>query len=152
MAATQTKPTHPVRQPLTRALILSTTLTVIVLAGCSSGDTTRSGLLEPYRTDLPQGNYLTRDLLDEVKPGMREIQVKRLLGSPLLVDVFQPQQQNYVFSFKHPSGRVDLRRVRIIYDDNQRVASIDADDLPPTESPSDPALPGFRQGAYDRIK
>lgn len=123
---------------------------LLALAGCASQDTTRSGLFEPYRTDLPQGNYLTQQMLEQVQPGMRKSEVERILGTPLLVDVFKPEQDNYVFSFKHANGRVDLRRVRIRYDAQERVAAIQADELPEIESPSDPALPGFRPEAYGR--
>ena len=134
------------RQPALAAVLLS----LVVLGGCASDDTTRSGLFEPYRIDLPQGNYLTRDLLDQVKPGMREEQVRRILGTPLLNNVFQPNQQHYVFSFKHPSGRVDLRQVHIEYDESGLVTAVESNALPQSESPSDPALPGFRKDAYDR--
>jgi len=119
-----------------------------VLTACSSSDTTRSGLFEPYRTDLPQGNYVTQEMLDQISEGMNEREVARTLGSPLLTDVFQPRQWNYVFSYRHPNGRVDLRRVRILFNENDRVAAIEADELPQTESPADPALPGFRKDAY----
>ncbi len=121
---------------------------VLAAAACASDDTTRSGLLSPYRSDLPQGNYLTRAMLDEVRVGMAQREVQRMLGSPLLVDVFQPDRWNYVFRFRHPNGRVDLRKVVIRFGANDQVVAIDADELPVTESPSDPALPGFRREAY----
>ena len=137
---------------MTRRFFLPTltalTVCTLALAACSSNDTTRSGLLEPYRSDLPQGNYVTQEMLDQIEAGMNDQQVARTLGSPLLRDVFQPRQWNYVFSYRHPNGRVDLRRVKIVFDDNNQVASIEADELPQNESPEDPALPGFRRDAY----
>jgi outer membrane protein assembly factor BamE len=113
------------------------------LAACSSNDTTRSGLLEAHRYDLPQGNYVTQEMLTKVKVGMSKLQVRRALGSPLLTDVFKPNRWNYVFSLRHPSGRVDLRKVVVQFNEQDKVATVDADPLPPTEDPSDPALPGF---------
>ncbi len=127
-------------------------LASLVLAGCSTDDTTRSGIFEPYRSDLPQGNYVTSAMLKQVSIGMSERAVQRVLGTPLLTDVFLPRQWNYVFSFRHPNGRVDLRKVRIKFDETAKVSAIDADELPETESPSDPALPGFRREAYGRAK
>src|SRR5690606_1830411 len=57
-----------------------------LLAGCSMNDPNRSGLLQPYRIDLPQGNYLTRESVDQVREGMTREQVRFLLGTPLLRD------------------------------------------------------------------
>lgn len=133
--------------PLTLALALAA---AVGLAGCASSDTTRSGLLEPYRTDLPQGNYVTREMLDRVSLGMSKAEVRRALGSPLLTDVFLPDRWNYVFSYRHRNGRVDLRRVIVQFNAQERVSLIEADQLPEVEAPSDPALPGFRPEAFDR--
>ena len=86
-------------------------LAVLALAGCTSTDKSRSGLLEPYRFDLPQGNYVTQDLLDQIKVGMTREQVRFALGSPLLVNGFRPDRWNYVFRYQHANGSADLRRV-----------------------------------------
>lgn len=124
------------------ALVLALAGTAL-LGACASRDASRSGIFEPHRIDLPQGNYLTGEMLDKVKPGMSPEQVRFALGSPLLVDVFQPGHWNYVFRYLHANGDAELRRVVIVFE-NDRVAKIDADPLPQVEDPSDPALPGYR--------
>lgn len=115
-------------------------------AGCASHDTSRSGIFEPHRVDLPQGNYLTGEMLERVRPGMVPEQVRFALGSPLLVDVFRPDQWNYVFRYLHANGQAELRRVVIVFE-NGHVARIDADPLPRVEDPSDPALPGHQRAS-----
>jgi outer membrane protein assembly factor BamE len=141
---------EPGDRPRTRtartALICLALSATLIGAGCASRDTSRSGLLEPYRTDLPQGNYLTREQVDQVHPGMSQDQVRFILGTPLLGHVFHTDRWDYVFMFKHPSGRTELRRVTVHFDKDQ-VASIDADPLPLREDASDPALPGYKPGA-----
>lgn len=113
-------------------------------AGCGSLDSSRSGLLEPYRIDLPQGNYVTREQVDQVREGMPRDQVRFLLGTPLLGHVFHTDRWDYVFSYRHPSGHTELRRVTIRFA-NDRVTRIEADEsLPAREDASDPALPGYR--------
>src|SRR5690606_33875281 len=57
---------------------------LLALAACSSNDPTRSGLHEPYRIDLPQGNYITREQVEQVREGMTRDQVRFALGTPLL--------------------------------------------------------------------
>ncbi len=125
-------------------------LLVAGLTACSSNDTTRSGLLEAHRYDLPQGNYVTQAMLDRVQVGMSKLQVRRALGAPMLTDVFKPNRWNYVFSFRHPNGRVDLRKVIVQFNQQDNVAAIDADPLPAKEDPTNPALPGFNPDSIGR--
>ncbi|MBX3590671.1 MAG: outer membrane protein assembly factor BamE [Burkholderiaceae bacterium] len=115
----------------------------LVAGGCAPRDPNRSGLLQPYRTDLPQGNYLTQQTLDQVKEGMTREQVRFALGTPLLRHVFHPDRWDYVFRYQFPSGRAELRRATIVFRDD-RVAAIEAESLPAKEDPTDPALPGYR--------
>ncbi|MEZ5657332.1 MAG: outer membrane protein assembly factor BamE [Burkholderiaceae bacterium] len=128
---------------------LAAILCLLLAAGCASDDTTRSGLFEPFRTDLPQGNYVTQEMLEQISVGSSVEAVRRALGTPLLVDGFLPDRWNYVFRYKHPNGRVDQRHLTVQFDAERKVSRIDADDLPKSESPSDPALPGFRPEAYE---
>jgi outer membrane protein assembly factor BamE (lipoprotein component of BamABCDE complex) len=140
---------HPLKRSGPALRLVASLSLAALMAACTSDDTTRSGLFEPYRTDLPQGNYVTQEMLDQISVGASAEAVRRALGTPLLIDGFLPDRWSYVFRYKHPNGRVDQRHVSIVFDDDRRVSRIDADDLPTYESPSDPALPGFRPEAYD---
>lgn len=112
-------------------------------AGCASRDPNRSGLFEPYRIDLPQGNYLTQENVDKVQEGMTREQVRFVLGTPLLRHVFHPDRWDYVFRYQFANGKAESRKVTIRFRDD-RVASIETDPLPAREDASDPALPGYR--------
>ena len=113
------------------------------LAGCSTNDRSRTGLFEPHRIDLPQGNYVTQTMLDRIRPGMSAEQVRDILGSPLLGHIFHADRWDYVFRFRHPNGTTEQRKVTVLFK-QARVASIQADALPAREDPADPALPGFK--------
>ncbi|RPH58078.1 MAG: outer membrane protein assembly factor BamE [Burkholderiales bacterium] len=127
--------------------LLPAVLAAVLLAGgCAQRDPNRSGLLQPYRSDLPQGNYLTQETLAQVKEGMTREQVRFVLGTPLLRHVFHPDRWDYVFRYQFPNGRAELRRATIVFRDD-RVASIVAESLPAKEDPTDPALPGYRPPA-----
>jgi outer membrane protein assembly factor BamE len=116
---------------------------LLALTGCSSSNSSRSGLFEPYRVDLPQGNYITQEMLAQIRTGMSVEQVRFALGAPLLTNVFQPDRWNYVFRYKHAGGRVDLRRL-VVYFKDDRVERVEGDDLPTSEDGSDPFLPGYK--------
>lgn len=103
-----------------------------------------SGLFAPYRVDIPQGNYLDRSMVEQIKPGMTRGQVRFALGTPLHVDPFRPDRWDYVFRFQHANLDAELRRVTVFFKDD-RVERVQADPLPSANDPSDPALPGTRR-------
>lgn len=119
---------------------------LVLAGGCASRSQDRSGLLEPHRIDLPQGNYVTREMLAQVKPGLTREQVRVALGAPLLQSIFRADRWDYVFRYQRPNGQAELRRVMIRFADD-RVLSVDADALPEREDGSDPAMPGYRAPA-----
>lgn len=123
-------------------LLLALACTTVFMAGCAS-DRSRSGFLEPYRFAIPQGNYINQAMLDEVREGMSRDQVRQAIGTPLLTDVFHPDRWDYVFRFQYPNGESELRRVVVHFSDGQ-VNRIEADRLPLTDDPNDPALPGYQ--------
>lgn len=103
-----------------------------------------SGLFAPYRVDIPQGNYLDRSMVAQVKPGMTREQVRFALGTPLHVDPFRPDRWDYVFRFQHANLEAELRRVTVFFKDD-KVERVQADPLPAANDPTDPALPGTRR-------
>ena len=103
-----------------------------------------SGLFSPYRVDIPQGNYLDRNTVEQIRPGMTRDQVRFALGTPLHTDPFRPDRWDYVFRFQHASLDAELRRVTVFFKD-ERVEKVQADPLPAANDPTDPALPGRRR-------
>jgi outer membrane protein assembly factor BamE (lipoprotein component of BamABCDE complex) len=72
-----------------------------------------SGLFSPYRVDIPQGNYLDRNMVEQVRPGMTRDQVRFALGTPLHTDPFRPDRWDYVFRFQHASLDAELRKQKL---------------------------------------
>jgi outer membrane protein assembly factor BamE len=107
------------------------------LIGCQSTDQNRSGIFQPYRVDIPQGNYITKEMLAQVKPGMSQQQVKFALGAPLLTPVFNADRWDYVFRHQFINGTSDLKRVVIRFKDG-KVGTIEADELPAQVTPTGP--------------
>lgn len=53
-----------------------------------------------YKTDVAQGNFVSKEQVAALKPGMPRLQVADILGTPLLVSVFHADRWEYVFSLK----------------------------------------------------
>lgn len=133
--------TRPLRPTVT---LLAAMAFAVLAAGCTSTDRSRSGPFQPYRIDVPQGNYVDQGMLQQVKPGMTRDQVRFALGTPLLVDAFRPDRWDYVFRFQHPNGTADLRRATVFFAEG-KVERVEADAMPATDEGTDPALPGYRR-------
>ena len=101
-------------------------------------------IFSPYRPTVQQGNYLTREQVDQLKEGMSRAQVQFLLGQPLLGPGFRDDRWEYVFRMQWADLRADTRRVTVHFDAQQRVVRVDADELPLRDDGQDPAVPGYR--------
>lgn len=51
----------------------------------------------PYRMDIQQGNFVTQEMVSELRPGMSREQVRFILGTPLLADIFHSDRWDYVY-------------------------------------------------------
>ncbi len=78
-----------------------TTLCLLFMVGCSY-------LKFPgvYSLDIQQGNIITQDMVDQLKPGMTKRQVRFVLGTPLVADTFNPDRWDYYYSLKDAKGKV----------------------------------------------
>jgi outer membrane protein assembly factor BamE len=130
--------------PWSNRPVLTVAAALVAVAGCSSSDPNRSGFFEPYRIEVPQGNYVDQIMLDQIKLGMTRDQVKFALGTPLMVDVFHPDRWDYVFRFQHRNLSAELRRATVVFVDG-KVSEIEAVALPQYDKGNDPALPGYRR-------
>ncbi len=73
-------------------LIPILSMTISLLSGCSS--------LNVYKITVQQGNIIEDESLDLLKPGMTPKQVQYVLGTPVLMDPFHPNQWDYYHSEK----------------------------------------------------
>lgn len=96
------------------------------------------GFLTPYRIDIQQGNFISREMVAQLKEGMQRNegvtreQVRFVLGMPLLTDIFHADRWDYVFRLKKSTGEVISSRVTVFFKDN-RLVNIDGDTLPTEE-------------------
>jgi len=111
------------------ALILAA---VAALAAC-----TPPQVFTPYRMDIQQGNYISQDMVSQLKIGMTKEQVRYVLGTPLVADIFHADRWDYVY-YKDPRrGPREGRKIAVVFE-NGRLARV-LGDVVATESKSDPA-------------
>jgi outer membrane protein assembly factor BamE len=83
----------------------------------------------PYRPDIQQGNFVSQEMLDQLKPGMSRDQVKFVLGTPLLADIFHADRWDYPFYLARGNGELTTSRVTVFFKDN-KVDHFDGGHLP----------------------
>lgn len=71
----------------------------------------------PYRIDVRQGNYVTPEMVAQLKTGMRPDQVRFVLGTPLIVDPFHKDRWDYVYRFAPGKGELTQRRLSVHFRD-----------------------------------
>lgn len=113
-----------------RRLLLACPL-LALLAGCASLQSSDNllGVITPYRVEVVQGNVLTKEQVEAVKPGMTREQVRDVLGSPLLASVFHADRWDYVFTIRR-QGAEPQRRSVVVRFEGDALKSIEAGDLP----------------------
>lgn len=97
-----------------RNLSFAATLVPCLLAACSLPSTVADNL-HPYRIDVRQGNYVDQSMLSQLRKGMTRDQVRFVLGTPLLADVFHADRWDYLYRFRPGSGEVEQRRVSVFF-------------------------------------
>jgi outer membrane protein assembly factor BamE len=90
----------------------------VVVAGCGTldGVTQRfAGSLAPYKVEVVQGNFISREQVQALKPGMSRQQVRDLLGTPLVTSVFHADRWDYVFTLKRQGVESQARRLSVFF-------------------------------------
>jgi outer membrane protein assembly factor BamE len=115
------------RPPL--AVLLASTLGLTACGSIKSKSDDLFGWITPYRIEIVQGNVVTQEMAAALKPGMSRVQVRDVLGSPLLTDIFHADRWDYVFTIRRQGAAYQQRRVTVLFD-GESMKSFEADELP----------------------
>jgi len=75
-------------------------------------------VFSPYRPDIQQGNFVSQEMLAQLKVGQTRDQVKFILGTPLLTDVFHASRWDYPFYLARGNGELTSARVTVFFKDD----------------------------------
>ena len=90
-----------------------------------------------YKMEVQQGNVIDQEMVDKLQPGMNKNQVRYVLGTPMLVDVFHQERWDYVYTMEKRGKPLPGHRLSVYFDDN-RLARIEGD-FRPQASPDAPS-------------
>lgn len=107
----------------TKLLLTSFTFVgLLALAGCSFPGV--------YKIDIQQGNVVTQDMIDQLRPGMTRRQVRFIMGNPLLTDTFHADRWDYLYSLQPGGGERQQERISVIFNPNDQLVSLSGDFMP----------------------
>ncbi len=107
----------------TKHLLTSLTFVgLLALAGCSFPGV--------YKIDIQQGNVVTQDMIDQLRPGMTRRQVRFIMGNPLLQDTFNTNRWDYLYSLQPGGGQRQQERMSIFFNDSDQLVSLSGDFMP----------------------
>ena len=94
---------------------LSTTLIAMMLAGCSLPNIQLPRL---YKVTVQQGNVITQEMVNQLKPGMTRSQVAFIMGEPVLRNTFNENRWDYVYSVVLPGYFNQETRMSLFFEDD----------------------------------
>ncbi|MDF1486037.1 outer membrane protein assembly factor BamE [Ramlibacter sp. H39-3-26] len=88
------------------------------MAACSSLDSAServAGIVTPYKIEVVQGNFVSREQVQALQIGMGRQQVRELLGTPLVMSLFHADRWDYVFTIKRQGVQPQARRLSVYF-------------------------------------
>ena len=109
---------------MTFSRLAGTALLIAAISGCSSVPR----IVNEYKIDVQQGNVLTQEMVSQLKPGLTKDQVRFVLGTPVLMDMFHANRWDYVYWLKKGStGTVVMRKFSAYFDSYDRLERVTGD-------------------------
>ncbi|MET3495222.1 outer membrane protein assembly factor BamE [Variovorax boronicumulans] len=120
------------RRPWLLAAAVAATLCLGACSGFS--DRTRGALsaVTPYKVEVVQGNFVSKEQVAALKPGMSRQQVREILGTSLLNDVFHANRWDYVFTIRRQGVEPQERRLTV-YFNGELMDRFEGDAMPSEE-------------------
>lgn len=95
------------------------TMAALFLTSCGSTGLPALGL-KPYRMEIQQGNFVSQEAVSQLKLGMSKDQVRFVLGTPLLTDIFHADRWDYVYRRQMVNSNViEQRKIAVFFEDGK---------------------------------
>ena len=111
------------------AVVLMAAVLTAGLAGCAGTGERVVSLVTPYRADVVQGNFISREQVQALQAGMGRQQVREILGTPLMTSLFHGDRWEYVFTLKRPDVETQTRKLTVFFKDNV-MERVEGDEMP----------------------
>ena len=115
--------------------ILLTLLLASLLGACGF-----VGFPGVYKINVEQGNIVTQEMADQLKPGMSRRQVRFILGTPLVEDSFNQDRWDYPYTKRKGQEVLEQSSLTVVFEGDS-LKEVSGDHLPPAWSATTLAAP-----------
>lgn len=89
-----------------------------------------------HKINIQQGHIITQEMIEQLEPGMNKRQVRFVLGTPLIDDIFSDDRWDYYYSLKMGDGRF-YKRTLTVYFDGDIMTHYEGENLPKVSADND---------------
>ena len=118
---------------------MTRTITALAAAIALSTILTSCTLPRVYKVTVQQGNVITQQMVDSLKPGMSQEQVAYVMGKPVIKNPFDEDRWDYVYTLRVPGVVSDRMKMSLFFTDG--MLSHFVGDLAPSEAQAKPEDP-----------
>jgi len=108
---------------MTLSRLARAALLLAAVAGCSSVPR----IVNEYKIDVQQGNVLTQEMVSQLRPGLTKDQVRFVLGTPVLMDMFHANRWDYVYRLQKGNGDIEIRKFSTFFDAGDKLIRVAGD-------------------------
>ena len=101
--------------PHFRVAVFSCLLTATV--GCGSN----IGFPGVYRINVEQGNVVTEEMVEQLRPGLNRRQVRYIMGTPLIEDAFHSDRWDYRYLLRNGTTTLVTTQLTLWFDGDELV-------------------------------
>lgn len=106
-------------------IVISFIVGVLLQTSCSwAPDLSYIGLPRVHKIDIQQGNVIEQDQINQLRPNMTKEQVKFIMGTPMLDDIFHANRWDYIFRFKPGYGEVEKQQATLYFNERGKLINI----------------------------
>lgn len=80
-----------------------------------------------HKVTVQQGNIVSQDMLDKLQIGMTKTQVQYILGTPLVIDTFNPSRWDYYYTKVDSNNRKTEQQLILRFNQDNTLLSIEGD-------------------------
>ena len=109
-------------QRLHRGVAVAVCASTLMLTACSS-------LVNPYRPEVVQGNFVSLEQVQALRLGMPRQMVRDILGTPLVTSLFHSDRWDYAFTINRQGAEPQQRRFSVFFK-GDALDRVEGDPLP----------------------
>jgi outer membrane protein assembly factor BamE len=126
-------PAMPANTRFSPPVALLTLACALLLAGCAGTQSSTAHQdsgnrlfkpaqwIKPFKPDVIQGNFISREQVELLRPGMSRTDVRNVLGTPLVASIFHADRWDYVFTIERQGVPAQSYRYAVFFNGDSLV-------------------------------